>query len=88
MAVRSEQLIALSTTAANREKIQERKPVLRSMKEGWLHEEECLEILQGSTHIVYRKITYNWLVFNTEYFYRGEVEISRTSYEEVRRLFN
>lgn len=58
-----------------------------SKETGMFFTEEKLLVCEEGVEHNYRKVVYNWLLFDVEYYYKNESEISEDKYEVARNLF-
>lgn len=60
----------------------------RTHASGWFYEEEKLQVCEEGVEHDYRKVIYSWLLFDVEYYYKNDSEITKDVYEVARRLFD
>jgi hypothetical protein len=58
------------------------------MDQGFIISEEVLKVREGSKMGTYKHVNYDWLLFQVDYYYREESEITKGEYEEARKLFD
>ena len=65
----------------------DKEPIERSGEDGAFYSEELMTIKESGDILSYKKVTYNWVLFEMDYYYRNNKEISEDTYNEVRALF-
>jgi len=65
----------------------DKEPVMRKGSDGAFYSEELLTIKESGDTSKYKKVTYDWLLIEFDYYYRNDKEISEDTYNEARALF-
>lgn len=62
--------------------------IKKTLDSGVILTEEKLLVCEEGVEHNYRKVVYDWLLFDVEYYYKNDTEISKDEYEVARDLFD